>query len=282
MQVMYAVAVSPCVRDESISLHFPAATSLTTWWLSASTPSADTVSLNGKNLTVDLEAPLPSLDGVAVTGSTTTLPGSGVCAVGFVEAQYTNNIKACGTSTTIKSDDDSAWATAVEHDATQPTAAFAARDITAALNAAELPASAGWRVVLTADAPPLELGGADWPSVDHPEGYAIRCLPAHRVVAVVGGGRSGAMYGGLRVAELLRCAATTHTPPCLAPHLTAHSLHSHQAAQNPAGAVQLASIPNITVSQPLLETRGLKMNVPLDARTPSYGDAGDSAQHNVR
>ena len=215
MQVMYAVAVSPCVRDESISLHFPAATSLTTWWLSASTPSADTVSLNGKNLTVDLEAPLPSLDGAAVTGSITTLPGSGVCTVGFVEAQYTNNLKACGTSTTstIKSDDDSAWTIPIEHDATQPAAAFAAREISAALNAAELPASAGWRVVLTADAPPVELGGADWPSVNHPEGYAIRCLPARRVVVAVGGGRSGAMYGGLRVAELLRCAATTRPHP---------------------------------------------------------------------
>ena len=72
--------------------------------------------------------------------------------------------------------------------------AFAAREIMAALNAAEPPASAGWRVVLTADAPPLELGGADWPSVDHPEGYAIRCLPARRVVVAVGGGRSGVTW----------------------------------------------------------------------------------------
>jgi hypothetical protein len=43
----------------------------------------------------------------------------------------------------------------------------------------------------------------------------------------------------------------------------------------------LSRVPNVSVTAPLLELRGLKMNVPLDARTPSYADAGDSAQQNI-
>lgn len=53
----YAVVVAPCNRTEVLKLQFPGAVSLTTWWLSAggtgpSAPSADMISLNGKNLTV--------------------------------------------------------------------------------------------------------------------------------------------------------------------------------------------------------------------------------------
>ncbi len=34
--------------------------------------------------------------------------------------------------------------------------------------------------------------------------------------------------------------------------------------------------------QPHLEKRGLKMNIPLDARCPSYADFGSAAQHNIK
>ena len=32
---------------------------------------------------------------------------------------------------------------------------------------------------------------------------------------------------------------------------------------------------------PFIERRGLKFNIPLDIRTPSYQDAGDAAQNNI-
>jgi hypothetical protein len=35
------------------------------------------------------------------------------------------------------------------------------------------------------------------------------------------------------------------------------------------------------VQQPHFKKRGLKFNLPLDARTPSYDDTGDAAQHNI-
>lgn len=36
------------------------------------------------------------------------------------------------------------------------------------------------------------------------------------------------------------------------------------------------------VHQPYIQVRGIKMNIPLDARTPSYSDAGDSAWNNIK
>ena len=32
---------------------------------------------------------------------------------------------------------------------------------------------------------------------------------------------------------------------------------------------------------PFVPKRGIKFNIPLDARTPSYDDTGDSAQKNI-
>ena len=32
---------------------------------------------------------------------------------------------------------------------------------------------------------------------------------------------------------------------------------------------------------PYIARRGIKFNIPLDARTPSYSDAGDAAQQNI-
>ena len=97
----------------------------------------------------------------------------------------------------------------------------------------------------------------------HEEGYELRVLPETRLVEVAGGGRSGVMYGALRLVELLRSGRRAIDAPCS------------------CGAA-LATLPGVVlVAAPTLETRGLKMNAPLDARTPSYGDAGDSAQHNI-
>ncbi|MGJ8692546.1 MAG: hypothetical protein ACSHW0_08690 [Thalassotalea sp.] len=40
--------------------------------------------------------------------------------------------------------------------------------------------------------------------------------------------------------------------------------------------------PKLNISQtPFIKKRGLKFNIPLDARTPSYDDTGDSAQQNI-
>ena len=33
--------------------------------------------------------------------------------------------------------------------------------------------------------------------------------------------------------------------------------------------------------KPFIEKRGIKMNIPLDARLPSYDDTGDAAQNNI-
>ena len=68
-------------------------------------------------------------------------------------------------------------------------------------------------------------------------------------VRVVGGGAPGAMYGGLDVAEALRLGTTASLAP---------GLHAPHIAQ-----------------------RGIKFNIPLDLRTPSYTDGSDAAQANI-
>ncbi len=44
------------------------------------------------------------------------------------------------------------------------------------------------------------------------------------------------------------------------------------------------SIEGITLTEvtPYLKNRGIKFNIPLDARTPSYSDSADSASHNIK
>ncbi|MFW6034717.1 MAG: carbohydrate-binding family 6 protein [Halanaerobiales bacterium] len=37
-----------------------------------------------------------------------------------------------------------------------------------------------------------------------------------------------------------------------------------------------------TENSPYVKNRGIKLNIPLDARTPSYADAGDAAQNNIK
>jgi len=73
--------------------------------------------------------------------------------------------------------------------------------------------------------------------------------PGADVVRVIGSDANGAMYGGLDVAEALRLGT-------------------------------LAELKN-GEHQPFIARRGIKFNIPLDARTPSYSDAGDAAQQNI-
>lgn len=70
-----------------------------------------------------------------------------------------------------------------------------------------------------------------------------------RYFTVRGGGAGGVMYGGLELAEQIR----------------------------------LEGLESVTAMQrtPHFGMRGVKFNVPLDVRTPSYSDMGDSAQANI-
>ncbi len=71
--------------------------------------------------------------------------------------------------------------------------------------------------------------------------------PRGKRVFIKAGGVSGLMYGGLEVAEQLELY----------------------------GDVSLCS------GSPFIAKRGIKFNIPLDARTPSYDDSGDAAQENI-
>ncbi len=85
-----------------------------------------------------------------------------------------------------------------------------------------------------------------------PQGYAIRKTSQKGIVTywAVGGEAAGAMYGGLDLAEQVR-------------------LHE-----------SLSAIAEKTTA-PAIARRGIKFNIPLDARTPSYDDTGDAAQKNI-
>ncbi len=71
----------------------------------------------------------------------------------------------------------------------------------------------------------------------------------HRVIIVCGGDANGAMYGGLDVAEAIRMG----------------TLDSFKDSDH----------------KPHIAKRGIKFNIPLDLRTPSYSDNSTSAQANI-
>jgi hypothetical protein len=83
------------------------------------------------------------------------------------------------------------------------------------------------------------------------QSYSIRRQTKGGVttVVVLGADPAGAMYGGLDIAEAIRLGSFD---------ALGDSDHS-----------------------PHIERRGIKFNVPLDARTPSYSDNSDSAQNNI-
>lgn len=95
-----------------------------------------------------------------------------------------------------------------------------------------------------------EAGGR---SVGEPatDGYAIRLTRQGDLVTVwaIGADATGAMYAGLSLAEVI--------------------------AQDGIEGIEEAD------GRPYIGKRGLKMNIPLDARTPSYADCGDAAQENI-
>jgi hypothetical protein len=86
---------------------------------------------------------------------------------------------------------------------------------------------------------------------DAPQSYAIRRSqrPEGLTLAVLGADAVGAMYGGLDVAEAIRFGIIRETQD---------STHS-----------------------PKILRRGIKFNIPLDLRTPSYSDNSHQAQNNI-
>jgi hypothetical protein len=83
------------------------------------------------------------------------------------------------------------------------------------------------------------------------QSYGIRVQSGggRRTITVIGADETGAMYGGLDVAEALRTG-------------TLDSLKDSDHA-------------------PHIARRGIKFNIPLDLRTPSYSDCSDAAQANI-
>lgn len=79
------------------------------------------------------------------------------------------------------------------------------------------------------------------------EGFEIKKV--ENKIQVVAIDAEGLMYGGLELAEQIKISG----------------LEGVEA----------------TLQNPYLEKRGTKFNIPLDARTPSYTDASDTAQHNL-
>lgn len=111
------------------------------------------------------------------------------------------------------------------------------------------------RLVITSD--PAEAGkiadslGVPRLRSEAAQSYAIRRVAkdGRTTIAVLAADSSGAMYGGLDLAE----------------------------------AIRLGTIDSLSDSDhsPHIERRGIKFNVPLDVRTPSYSDNSDAAQNNI-
>ena len=89
----------------------------------------------------------------------------------------------------------------------------------------------------------LKIGPNESSSV---EGFEIK--RDGKMITVIGTDPSGAMYGGIEVAEYLKLGLDI--VPC--------------------------------TRSPFLKKRGIKFNIPLDARSPSYDDGGDAANLNVK
>ncbi|TVY07552.1 carbohydrate-binding family 6 protein [Paenibacillus cremeus] len=108
------------------------------------------------------------------------------------------------------------------------------------------------RIVLTSmQDGQADIGMLSEPSLS-PEGYAIILERGgdFTLCRVTGADPVGAMYGGLDVADAVNAGT------------------------------EIENI-GIKTSNPYISGRGIKFNIPLDARTPSYSDNGDSAQHNI-
>ena len=82
-------------------------------------------------------------------------------------------------------------------------------------------------------------------TLNSPEAYHI--LVKGKKVQIKGNDANGMMYGGFEVAEQLSMKGRVEE----------------------------------TLHHPFIKRRGIKMNIPLDARTPSYDDTGDAAQNSI-
>ena len=105
--------------------------------------------------------------------------------------------------------------------------------------------AAGTRFVLASGAAAARVAaqlGVAAPRSGVAQAYAIRVKqePARRTYAVLAGDAAGAMYGGLDLAEAIRL-----------------------------GTLDACAIPT---TRRYIAQRGIKFNIPLDARTPSYSD----------
>jgi hypothetical protein len=83
------------------------------------------------------------------------------------------------------------------------------------------------------------------------EGFSIRVTRKDRnfTTWIIGADPAGTMYGGLELAEIIRTTG-------------------------------LEAVKNVD-QNPYMAMRGIKFNIPLDARTPSYTDVCDAAQKNI-
>ena len=157
-------------------------------------------------------------------------------------------------------------ATSLRCDAAVPQIQFAAGEIHRALAGRGVTLAEGALASLAGDTAPTrfvlasgagatriaaQLGVAA-PKSTVPQAYAIRVKqePARRTYLVLAPDAAGAMYGGLDLAEAIR-------------------LDSLDALRESDHAPHIAQ-------------RGIKFNIPLDVRTPSYSDSSDAAQQNIR
>lgn len=150
-------------------------------------------------------------------------------------------------------------------DGQSPPMAFAAEELRVALvgagyavQAQPLPPTTGgsviserdWTILLCTWAQRSLWVSAQTQAAEHlvgPEAFAVH--RRGREVCIVGSDARGAMYGALDVAEIVRLTGSLD------------AVEGHTA-------------------QPSIGRRGIKFNIPLDARTPSYDDTGDAAQAN--
>ncbi len=169
-------------------------------------------------------------------------------------------IAVVGLLSTVGSASAQTSATVV-FDAAIPAIRFAAGDVQAALRARGVAVqtaapdrlasqSAAIQIVITT----IDTSLAGQPSVGGltPQGYAIRRVTAGTSSRwwAIGADAAGAMYGGLELAEAIQIAGS------------------------------LSGVGDRQVNPRLLR-RGIKFNIPLDARTPSYSDDSTSAQANI-
>ena len=121
----------------------------------------------------------------------------------------------------------------VEYDAGIPQMAFAAQELRRAF---EETGKKDLQVTLTVQS-----------DASSPEAFSIRRVGGKRI-EVTGTDVTGAMYGGLEVADLLRLGLPIKDQE----------------------------------QRPFVKKRGIKINIPLDIRTPAFDDSGEAAQKNIQ